>query len=1097
MEVAMRSGPVARIGWWAALALVGCGKSTTPTPEPTPVKVTRCELDLTKLGVTSATGASAQVIASPSDLIGGEAAQGRLGDLLLKNDLIRVVIQQPGRSIAVDPYGGAILDADTVHAGPGNDKFGKMALFFNFGRTVNPQAVEVLASGAQGGAAVIAATGTDEVNDYLNIKGVLGNFLPGTALSVDPDAKVGLRVTTYYALLPGSKHVTVVSALCNLSDADTRVAVGDLIDSGGDVALFNPQAGTGGFGFQNAPDPMSWVGWMASDNSIAYGVAPWKVDDLNTPETHSNALTVVGVTGYVLGNKAGFDGLIDWTVTAGAKKSGGVFIPAHGSIVMGREFVVGSDLGDVASTIESVRAAKTGEGLGKFHGVVSDASGPVAGARVVVERPDTDHAGSTFRSAVLVTDAQGKFGGQLSPATYTLTAWKQGRAVSQPAVAAVAAGGDVAATLTLGATHVLTVHVADEAGHAVPGKVTVRCVGTCPAPTSALVRFDDQFSDPQPQDLQLVGFIPPSGTETFDLPAAQYEVMVSHGPEYSLWPLTSPGAGAAVDLTAADVSVSAVVAHVVDTKGWMSADFHVHSVNSPDSPVPLVNRVKTFLAEGVDVLLSTDHDYVTDYAPSNQAVGGTDLMATMIGVETTSFDYGHFNPFPLTQDASDPVTHGAIDWAGGSLDGGDAPSLPINDIIKAARARGATTFQINHPNGNMSTFGNGLLDADTLATHQSLANFRLPPNPKATATDTGLFPTEKWDAMEVMNGFSTSSFMGLINNWMTFNANGLRVTGTAVSDTHHRWSAAAGYPRSYVRMNKDVHAFDPAVMSQGVNQHHVQGSLGLFVKAYAFKGGTAPSLAAGAVDLDAACAAAGAGCAQVGDTLAADAAGVDLLVDVQSPAWVPFDSIEVMNHLAARPMKNGVANSTFGGASGTATDPANGYWKQPVTLSDTGPEAEVVFTGDTHLGCGQASCQAKRWHVQKAFSLTGADAPAADDFFFVVVRDTNAAHNLGPVVYDGAVTSGVPVAQPATAFAFTNALYVDRDGNGYDHFPGIQASRKTSAPPPPAPRTALGSGAQAGADAGQKPGKDFRPGPRPALPLREGLARMLEEVVQE
>ena len=58
-------------------------------------------------------------------------------------------------------------------------------------------------------------------------------------------------------------------------------------------------------------------------------------------------------------------------------------MPAGGSASISRDFVVGRDLGEVASTIETVRAAKTGGAVGKFHGKVTDASGPVAGVRVV------------------------------------------------------------------------------------------------------------------------------------------------------------------------------------------------------------------------------------------------------------------------------------------------------------------------------------------------------------------------------------------------------------------------------------------------------------------------------------------------------------------------------------------------------------------------------------------------------------------------------------------------------------------------------------------------------------------------------------------
>ena len=70
-----------------------------------------------------------------------------------------------------------------------------------------------------------------------------------------------------------------------------------------------------------------------------------------------------------------------------------------------------------------------------------------------------------------------------------------------------------------------------------------------------------------------------------------------------------------MDLTAADQSLEAVLAKVVDSHGWMSADLHVHAVNSADSSLGNDRRALSFLAEGVDVLVSTDHEVVTDYGP--------------------------------------------------------------------------------------------------------------------------------------------------------------------------------------------------------------------------------------------------------------------------------------------------------------------------------------------------------------------------------------------------------------------------------------------------------------------------------------------------
>ena len=46
---------------------------------------------------------------------------------------------------------------------------------------------------------------------------------------------------------------------------------------------------------------------------------------------------------------------------------------------------------------------------------------------------------------------------------------------------------------------------------------------------------------------------------------------------------------------------------VVDTRGWISADFHVHAIASGDSSIPLRDRLASFRAQDVDAIVASDH----------------------------------------------------------------------------------------------------------------------------------------------------------------------------------------------------------------------------------------------------------------------------------------------------------------------------------------------------------------------------------------------------------------------------------------------------------------------------------------------------------
>src|SRR5689334_22696352 len=53
-------------------------------------------------------------IKSRTDLIGGPSALGEVGDYLLQNEQIRVIVQGAGYSRGFGVYGGSLIDADLV-----------------------------------------------------------------------------------------------------------------------------------------------------------------------------------------------------------------------------------------------------------------------------------------------------------------------------------------------------------------------------------------------------------------------------------------------------------------------------------------------------------------------------------------------------------------------------------------------------------------------------------------------------------------------------------------------------------------------------------------------------------------------------------------------------------------------------------------------------------------------------------------------------------------------------------------------------------------------------------------------------------------------
>src|SRR4029079_11462429 len=96
--------------------------------------------------------------------------------------------------------------------------------------------------------------------------------------------------------------------------------------------------------------------------------------------------------------------------------------------------------------------------------------------------------------------------------------------------------------------------------------------------------------------------------------------------------------------------------------GVVSGDFHVHGAGSYDSSIPDQDRVFSFLAADVDVIVATDHDVITTYrdtiemmkAPLTVIPGveqTPNILWFAVPGETFPKTLGHFNFWPLATGA--------------------------------------------------------------------------------------------------------------------------------------------------------------------------------------------------------------------------------------------------------------------------------------------------------------------------------------------------------------------------------------------------------------------------------------------------------------
>ena len=236
------------------------------------------------------------------------------------------------------------------------------------------------------------------------------------------------------------------------------------------------------------------------------------------------------------------------------------------------------------------------------------------------------------------------------------------------------------------------------------------------------------------------------GEALLQLGAGVHTIYASHGPEWSY---------AKVDLVhvyQAESAVLLALRHEVDTRGWVSADTHIHTLTfSGHGDATLQERILTLAGEGLDVAIATDHNHQTDYAPAQLKAGLVDHYLTIVGNEVTT-DIGHFNAFPLP--AGGPLPNSKlVDWAA---------------LVANIRSKGALVVILNHPRWpdfQRGPFGVSKLDPRTGIFADGL---QLPVDAIEVFNSTD--PGTKWEDI-------VADWFGLLNA-------GSMVRGVGSSDSH-------------------------------------------------------------------------------------------------------------------------------------------------------------------------------------------------------------------------------------------------------------------------------------------------------------------------
>jgi hypothetical protein len=323
------------------------------------------------------------------------------------------------------------------------------------------------------------------------------------------------------------------------------------------------------------------------------------------------------------------------------------------------------------------------------------------------------------------------------------------------------------------------------------------------------------------RDLPLAGVA--ADPESVAVPPGRYRVLATRGPEFSVTETRlalRPGETVALSIEPPQ--------RVFETPGWISSDLHVHAARSPDTALALPARIASYAAEGAEVLVATDHDMITDYAPLIRELGLAGRMASIAGSEISSevktdvapFTIGHANAFPL------PLA--PLAYRGGVVPN---EGRRWRDVISDLRALGGErVIQLNHARAP-----DGALQGRAFFSH--LGSVGEPYDPSLPLTEGGNavlvepdpesgFRDIDFDAMELLNGARVAAYPALREDWFSLLRQGVLLTGTANSDSHTLLKLVA-VPRNYVSTPRDgVAAFDPSVFVRAIREGRCFGTTG-------------------------------------------------------------------------------------------------------------------------------------------------------------------------------------------------------------------------------------------------------------------------------
>ncbi|MFO8057048.1 MAG: CehA/McbA family metallohydrolase [bacterium] len=724
--------------------------------------------------------ARAGKIKTPGVALSGPDALGRQGDYYLQNNRAAFVVQGLDQVNTYYYYGGILIDAVAMEGSEQacSEQFEELGLFIgevnkddflaSGVRAFRGKRVEIKSDGSDGEAAVIRVHGTDDFFWIVELE-LFKMMYNDLNIPKHYTRPLGLDLYVDYILPPDSRVLRIEFNIRNRGDERRHVFTG-----------------AGAFFGNSTIKRYYHDGLIYLADFSVHRNLPFLVSASN------NGAWAIGMDNASLGtaNLSGFDVFFDTRQLMQRIELMPAGEPGDTARVIRFMAVGDSDFNSALVNLhrenpEPIRGWNVE--LEPFSGkaVDSETGEPVQGATIEVQV--RNRLGQWTFLDGFMTDREGNFEGRIPRLgrKYRLTAKKEGRRDPGPVYFRLKDRDHI--ELKFSPPGHLSYNIKDRDGRALPAKIGL-------------------YRDGELSKTVYTG----AGPGVEPLKPGSYRVNISRGYEYV------PYEGEIEVMPGHTARLSAELSHAVDTSGFLSADMHVHAGPSGDNDISIPERILTVGAEGLDVVVATDHEAVIPWQPGVEETGLQDWVATVLGEEVTATIPEHINMFPVEPRFDIDARGGPIRWYG----------MDIAEVYNAIRERGAGIVQLNHPLGYFEMIEYNLGTGKAELAHPEYIGLK--PGDSLWSWDLDSFEFQN-GCKPVFGEAMPKRKAGTFEYWMSFLNLGHRVTAVANSDAHDY--SPPGHPRNYFSCDaRSPAGFKEEMLTRAVKEGRVLTSTGAFAE---------------------------------------------------------------------------------------------------------------------------------------------------------------------------------------------------------------------------------------------------------------------------